>query len=63
MIAAVTLPLVLVLCLLGLTSIAATQDYDEAMFDRVIGVNLKGAFLGLRHVLPVMLRQGALVWS
>ncbi len=29
------------------------------MFDRVIGVNLKGAFLGLRHVLPVMLRQGA----
>ena len=39
--------------------IAPTQDYDEAMFDRVIGVNLKGVFLGLRHVLPVMLRQGA----
>src|SRR5882762_2540150 len=38
--------------------IAATQDYDEAMFDRIIGVNLKGTFLGLRHVLPVMLRQG-----
>jgi NAD(P)-dependent dehydrogenase (short-subunit alcohol dehydrogenase family) len=29
------------------------------MFDKVIGVNLKGMFLGLRHVLPVMLRQGA----
>jgi NAD(P)-dependent dehydrogenase (short-subunit alcohol dehydrogenase family) len=39
--------------------IASTQDYDEEMFDRVIGVNLKGTFLGLRHVLPVMLRQGA----
>jgi NAD(P)-dependent dehydrogenase (short-subunit alcohol dehydrogenase family) len=39
--------------------IAPTQDYDEAMFDKVISVNLKGVFLGLRHVLPVMLRQGA----
>src|ERR1700737_186693 len=39
-------------------SIAPTQDYDEAMFDAVIAVNLKGVFLGLRHVLPVMLRQG-----
>jgi len=38
-------------------TIAATQDYDEAVFDAVIGVNLKGVFLGLRHVLPVMLRQ------
>jgi NAD(P)-dependent dehydrogenase (short-subunit alcohol dehydrogenase family) len=39
--------------------IAPTQDYDEAVFDQVIAVNLKGMFLGLRHVLPVMLRQGA----
>jgi len=38
-------------------TIAPVQDYDEAMFDTVIGVNLKGVFLGLRHVLPVMLRQ------
>ena len=38
-------------------------EYDEAVFDAVIGVNLKGVFLGLRHVLPVMLRQrsGAVV--
>jgi NAD(P)-dependent dehydrogenase (short-subunit alcohol dehydrogenase family) len=27
------------------------------MFDAVIGVNLKGVFLGLRHVLPVMLNR------
>ncbi len=34
-----------------------TAEYDEAVFDQVIGVNVKGVFLGLRHVLPVMLRQ------
>jgi len=38
-------------------------EYDEAVFDAVIGVNLKGVFLGLRHVLPQMIRQksGAVV--
>ncbi len=37
---------------------APMQDYDEAMFDQVIAVNLKGVFLGMRHVIPVMLKQG-----
>jgi NAD(P)-dependent dehydrogenase (short-subunit alcohol dehydrogenase family) len=43
--------------------VAPTAEYDEAMFDAVISVNVKGIFLGLRHVLPVMLRQksGAVV--
>jgi NAD(P)-dependent dehydrogenase (short-subunit alcohol dehydrogenase family) len=35
------------------------QDYDEAVFDQVIAVNLKGVFLGLRYVLPEMLKQGS----
>jgi NAD(P)-dependent dehydrogenase (short-subunit alcohol dehydrogenase family) len=39
--------------------VAPTQEYDEDVFDAVIAVNLKGVFLGLRHVLPVMLRQGS----
>ena len=38
--------------------VRATAEYDEADWLRVIGVNLTGMFLGLRHVLPVMLRQG-----
>lgn len=43
--------------------IATTAEYDEAVFDAVMGVNVKGVFLGLRHVLPVMIRQqsGAIV--
>ncbi|MCA0455875.1 MAG: glucose 1-dehydrogenase [Chloroflexi bacterium] len=38
-------------------------EYDEANWDRVIGINLKGTFLGLRYVLPVMIAQkkGAVV--
>jgi NAD(P)-dependent dehydrogenase (short-subunit alcohol dehydrogenase family) len=39
--------------------LAPTQEYDEEEYDRIIAVNQKGVFLGLRHVLPVMLRQGA----
>jgi NAD(P)-dependent dehydrogenase (short-subunit alcohol dehydrogenase family) len=43
--------------------VALTADYDEDVFDAVIAVNLKGVFLGLRHVLPVMIAQkrGAIV--
>lgn len=38
-------------------------DYPEEVFDKVIGVNVRGVFLGLKHVLPVMYaqKQGAVV--
>src|SRR5882762_6167029 len=39
--------------------VAPTAEYDEAVWDQVIAVNLKGTFLGLRHVLPVMIAQGS----
>lgn len=40
-------------------AIAPTWEYDEEEFDRVTRVNLNGVFLGMRHVLPVMLEQGS----
>ncbi|HEX4506336.1 MAG TPA: SDR family NAD(P)-dependent oxidoreductase [Alphaproteobacteria bacterium] len=39
--------------------VAPTAEYDEDMWDKVLAVNLKGTFLGLRHVLPVMIAQGS----
>jgi NAD(P)-dependent dehydrogenase (short-subunit alcohol dehydrogenase family) len=43
--------------------VAAIVDSDEAVFDQVLATNVKGVFLGLRAVLPVMLAQksGAVV--
>jgi NAD(P)-dependent dehydrogenase (short-subunit alcohol dehydrogenase family) len=39
--------------------LADTVDYDEDAFDQVIAVNLRGVFLGLKHVLPSMIRQNS----
>lgn len=35
-----------------------TEDYSADEFERVLGVNLTGAFYGLQHVLKVMREQG-----
>ncbi|MBB6632974.1 glucose 1-dehydrogenase [Cohnella thailandensis] len=42
---------------------APTADYDSKMFDKVIDINLKGVFYGMKYVLPVMKEQqsGAVV--
>lgn len=36
---------------------APTADYSEESFDKVIAINLKGVWLGMKSVLPQMLRQ------
>jgi len=38
--------------------VADLAEYPIEGFDRVMAVNARGVFLGLRHVLPVMLAQG-----
>ena len=39
--------------------IAPIADYAAADFRRVMAVNVEGVFLGLKHVMPVMLAAGA----
>lgn len=34
------------------------ENYETEMFNKVIDINLKGVFFGLKHVLPVMKKQG-----
>ena len=38
--------------------IHAIVDYPVDMFDKVMNINVRGVFLGLKHVLPVMTAQG-----
>lgn len=33
-------------------------DYPEQMFDKVIGVNVRGVFLGLKYAMPAMRQRG-----
>src|SRR6478752_5388426 len=39
--------------------LAPTHEYDIADFDKILHVNLRGMFLGLRFVLPDMVRRGS----
>jgi NAD(P)-dependent dehydrogenase (short-subunit alcohol dehydrogenase family) len=34
-------------------------EIDEALWDQVMGINLKGVFLGMKYQIPPMLAQGA----
>lgn len=38
--------------------VAPIADTPVEMFDRVMAVNVRGVFLGLKHALPLMQRQG-----
>jgi NAD(P)-dependent dehydrogenase (short-subunit alcohol dehydrogenase family) len=38
---------------------APVEEYDTAVFDRVIDINLKGVFYGMRHTLPLFRSQGS----
>ncbi len=38
--------------------VGPTTQYPEDMFDKVIAVNLKGVFLGIKYVVPLMLERG-----
>lgn len=38
---------------------APLADYDVETFDKVMAINVRGVFLGLKHVLPVMVAKGA----
>ncbi|MFA7584583.1 MAG: SDR family NAD(P)-dependent oxidoreductase [Novosphingobium sp.] len=40
---------------------APLADYDEDEFDRVIAVNLRGVFLGMRHAIPLMRANGGAI--
>lgn len=40
-------------------AVAPLVEYSDDVFDQVMGVNVRGVYLGLKHVLPVMLRQGS----
>jgi NAD(P)-dependent dehydrogenase (short-subunit alcohol dehydrogenase family) len=42
----------------GIAEMGNVVDVAEADWDRVFAVNLKSAFLAMKHVIPVMVRQG-----
>jgi NAD(P)-dependent dehydrogenase (short-subunit alcohol dehydrogenase family) len=38
--------------------VTPSTDVTEELFDRVIGINLKGTFFGCKHAIPALLRNG-----
>ncbi len=38
--------------------VASIVDYDEETFDRVMAVNVKGVWLGIKHIFPLMQARG-----
>jgi NAD(P)-dependent dehydrogenase (short-subunit alcohol dehydrogenase family) len=42
----------------GIAEVGSVVDVAEAEWDRVFAVNLKSAYLAMKHVIPVMVSQG-----
>ena len=42
----------------GIAEMGSVVEVAEAEWDRVFAVNLKSAFLAMKHVIPVMVKQG-----
>jgi NAD(P)-dependent dehydrogenase (short-subunit alcohol dehydrogenase family) len=42
----------------GIAEVGGVVEVTEEQWDRVMAVNLKSAFLGMKHVIPVMAAQG-----
>ena len=42
----------------GIAEVGGVVEVSEADWDRVFAVNLKSAFLAMKHVVPVMRAQG-----
>lgn len=38
--------------------VTASDEISEALFERVIDINLKGTFFGCKHAIPALLRSG-----
>lgn len=38
--------------------VTPSTDVSEELFERVIGINLKGTFFGCKHAIPALLRNG-----
>ena len=42
----------------GIAEVGSVVDFPEADWDRVFAVNLKSAYLAMKHVIPIMVNQG-----
>ena len=42
----------------GIAEVGSVVDVPEAEWDRVFAVNLKSAYLSMKHVIPIMVKQG-----
>ena len=42
----------------GIAEVGSVVEVDETSWDRVFAVNLKSAYLSMKHVIPLMVKQG-----